>query len=68
MPKSFRVAPLKGSFMITAMLGFLISVIYVWDLNRAYASAFAVVFAIMFIASIVSMSYAPIQENPKKPM
>ncbi len=54
----FKIAPLNSSFMVTAMLGFIISVVWVYDVSPSYGFAFAVVFAAMFIASVVSMTYA----------
>ena len=56
----WRAAPLKGSFMITAMLGFLISAYWVYPQSFNYGVTFMVVFAIMFIASLVSMTKSPI--------
>ncbi|MCK4521934.1 MAG: hypothetical protein KAU20_05135 [Nanoarchaeota archaeon] len=56
---AFKAAPLHGSFMLTAILGFLISVIWVYPKNRSYGFAFGLIFVLMFIASIISMTYGP---------
>jgi|TARA_B100002003_G_C14063993_1_gene512107 uncharacterized protein (DUF58 family) len=53
----YNVAPLSSSFMLTAILGFLISVIWVYPQSNPYGVAFALVFALMFIASIISTTY-----------
>ncbi len=53
------VAPLTGSFMITAILGFIISLMWVYPQSQSFGIAFAVVFALMFIASVISMTKSP---------
>jgi hypothetical protein len=58
-----QFAPLKGSFMIISILGFAISAVAIYDRFPTWGAAFCVVFALMFIASIVSMTYAPISEK-----
>ena len=59
----FKVAPLSGTFMITSIFGFLISTMYLMKIAGAesYAFAFALLFGIMFIASVISMTYAPVE-------
>ena len=42
-----NVAPLKGGFMITSMVGFLISAIYVYDISPRWGFTFALFFALM---------------------
>lgn len=54
-----KPAPLNASFMLTAMLGFLISVVYVRKIDMTWAFAFAVIFLIMIIAALISMVQAP---------
>ncbi len=53
-----RFAPLKASFMFTSMVGFVVSVLLVrkWDPNWAFA--FAALFVLMFIASLISISHS----------
>lgn len=57
-----RIAPLHGSFMITAIIGFAISAIWVLKASIAWGAAFMIFFAIMFIAALLSMTYAPTKE------
>ena len=45
-----HVSPLSSSFMLTSMVGFLISVFFV----------------IMFISSLISMTYAPVDFDERK--
>lgn len=61
-PSRWQAAPLKGSFMITAILGFLISAYYVYPQSTNFGLAFMIVFAVMFVASLVSMTKAPVVE------
>jgi hypothetical protein len=57
--KKWHAVPLKGSFMTTAFLGFFISAYWVYPQNFNYGFVFMLVFAAMFIASLVSMTKAP---------
>jgi hypothetical protein len=59
-PQKWQAVPLKGSFMITAILGFFISTYWVYPQSIRYGFAFMIVFAAMFIASLISMTKAPI--------
>jgi len=56
-----KVAPLNSAFMVTAILGFLISVLYVKKFSLTWAVAFALVFFLMIIASLISMLEAPVR-------
>ena len=59
MLKMPNVAPLKSGFMITSMVGFIISAIYVFPQNNAWGFTFAIFFTLMFVASMISMTYGP---------
>lgn len=62
-----KIAPLKGSFMIASIIGFIISAIWVYNISPQFGFAFALVFTLMFIASLISMTYAPVPyKEPKK--
>lgn len=57
---AFRPAPLNTSFMLTGILGFLISLVYIYPkLDESWGFAFALVFFAMIIASLISMARAP---------
>lgn len=58
----WRVAPLKSSFMLAAMLGFLISAYWVYPQSLNYGITFMLIFAAMFVASLISMTKAPVAE------
>jgi len=57
-----KVAPLHGSFMATAIVGFIISYLYIYSQlgNRTWGLTFMIFFAAMFIASLISMTSAPV--------
>ncbi|MBI5398279.1 hypothetical protein HZB03_02335 [Candidatus Woesearchaeota archaeon] len=62
-----KVAPLKSSFMLISMLGFMISVVYTafGKLSETWGFTFGFVFALMFVASFISMTHAPIDQQLK---
>ncbi len=53
-----RWTPLTTGFMITSIIGFFISLLYVSRFSLPMAVSFAVVFMCMFLASMVSMARA----------
>ena len=74
--REFNIAPLSGGYMITSIVGFLISAFLVESTLAKYVSdtaartwAFTLVlfFTMMFIASLISMTYAP-TEWPLSPV
>lgn len=58
----WHAVPLKSSFMALSIIGFLITAYMVYPVNSDYGLAFLIVFSLMFVASLVSMSKAPILE------
>jgi len=54
----YRVAPLSGAFMLTSMLGFLITTVYIVyeKISLPIGFSFDLIFVLMFIASIISMT------------
>lgn len=60
-PAKWQAVPLKGSFMVTAILGFFISAYWVYPQSFNFGIAFMLVFVAMFIASLVSVTKAPIK-------
>lgn len=53
-----HIAPLKNSFMVISMFGFVISAIYIVPKSLQFGFAFCLVFLVMFIASVISMTYS----------
>ena len=58
--KSWHPTPLKGSFMLISMLGILASYYLVLPRSLNFGISFMIIFITMFIASIISMTKAPI--------
>ena len=56
-PKT-RYAPLNTTFLVSSIIGFLISVIYLPKFSLTWAFTFGLVFFIMFIAAMMSMARA----------
>ncbi len=60
-----KVVPLSGGFMITSIVGFLITAMYLFPntselgISQGWAFTFLLFFTIMFIASMISMTYGP---------
>lgn len=57
--KELKVAPLSASFMVTSIVGFFISIVFVANYSRTWAFTFGLFFILMFIASLISMTYGP---------
>jgi hypothetical protein len=57
----YKVAPLKSSLMLLSILGFLITFIYTDRIGNDWAFAMGFVFALIFVACMVSMTKAPIE-------
>ena len=58
----FKVAPMHSSFMLISMAGFILSAFFINDpIFKSWAWAFLVVFILMFISTMISMSKAPIE-------
>jgi len=54
----FQTVPLSGTFMITSILGFLIVTIYTTygRINLTWGFTLDLIFVIMFIASVISIT------------
>jgi len=51
--------PLNSAFMVTSILGFLVSIFYVGTLSTKWQFTFSLFFFLMFVASMISMTYGP---------
>lgn len=56
----WKPAPLPASFMLTAILGFIISAWWVFPMSYNWGLTFLIFFSLMFIAAIIAMTKAPI--------
>lgn len=61
-----QIAPIKSTMMLASIIGFILSAMIIYDRWPPWGFAFSIVFVIMFVASLISMTYAPIMERPKK--
>ena len=59
MKKELNIAPLSGGYMITSIVGFLISAFYVYPGSAKWGFTLVLFFTLMFIAAMISMTYAP---------
>ncbi|MBI3027092.1 hypothetical protein HYY70_03185 [Candidatus Woesearchaeota archaeon] len=57
--KEFNVAPLSGGYMITSIVGFLISAFYILPKSMTWGFTLVLFFTLMFVAAMISMTYAP---------
>jgi len=64
--KRWIPAPLPASFMLIAILGFLISAFWVFPMSYNWGLAFLIFFTLMFIAAVISMTRAPPLPKYKK--
>lgn len=58
----WKPAPLPSSFMLTAILGLVFTMYIILPISTDFAIAFMIIFSAMFIASLISMSKAPVVE------
>ncbi|MBI4140975.1 hypothetical protein HY485_04015 [Candidatus Woesearchaeota archaeon] len=50
----FKFAPLNTTFLLTSIVGFLFSLIYLPKISKTWAAALGILFIIMFIAVMIS--------------
>lgn len=58
-----KSVPFSGGFMLTSILGFFISVLFVMKISETWGFTFALVFVLMFVASIVSLGKIQAEDN-----
>jgi hypothetical protein len=54
----YNVAPLPASFAVASILGLFVSSMWISKFSANWAFAFSIVFLILLVASLISMSYA----------
>ena len=56
---AFKAAPLPHEWMIAGIIGFFVSLLQIYPyMSKKWGAAFMLFFLIMFIASMLSMTYA----------
>ncbi len=58
-----NVVPLSAGFMLTSILGGIISALYIYPLSAPFGFTFFLFFVLMFVASMISMTYAPLDSE-----
>jgi len=56
-----RVVPLSSGFMLTSIVGAIVSGMYVYPINPSWGFTLILFFTIMLVASFISMTYAPLE-------
>ena len=56
-----EVAPLSKGFLITSMVGFLVSAVFIYPKDPPWGFTFSLVFMIMFISAMISTTYASVE-------
>ena len=64
--KRWHPTYLNSSFMLASIIGFFVSYFLILGISINFGAAFMLLFVIMFFASLVSMTSAPIPKNPKR--
>ena len=59
--KAFKAAPLSNIYMMTSMLGFIISAWFLIPISKSWGFTLSLIFLLMFIASVISMTHAPVE-------
>ncbi len=58
-----NIAPLSKGFMITSILGILISTMFLPEYSLTWAVTIGVISFVMLIASVISMTHAPVEDE-----
>jgi len=61
--QDFKVAPLSGGFMLMSIFGFLFAALFLSKYSSTWSFAIGFISAIMFFASMISMTKAPVPEE-----
>ena len=61
-----NVTPLSSSFMLTSIVGFLVSAFYVLSVSKTWGVTLMMFFGIMFVSSMISMTFAPVDFEERK--
>jgi multisubunit Na+/H+ antiporter MnhE subunit len=60
-----EIVPLTSGFVVTSIVGLTISLIYVYPRSGTWGFTFTLFFILMFVASMISMAKAPIDDHLK---
>ncbi|MFC1755369.1 hypothetical protein ACFL96_18595 [Thermoproteota archaeon] len=64
----YKVAPLSSGFMLVSMVGFMVTVVYTsfGKIDPTWGFTLGLFFVIMFVSSMISMTYAPVEALMKQ--
>jgi hypothetical protein len=61
---TFKAAPLPHEWMIVSIIGFFVSLLQIYPyVSKKWGTAFMLFFLLMFISSMLSMTYATTDEE-----
>jgi len=55
----FSITPLPAGFLLTALVGLMLSVIWIYPQSQSWGLGIGIIFAIMLVSSLISMTYGP---------
>ncbi len=58
-----NVVPLSSGYMLTSIVGYLVSAVYVYPSSQKWGMTLILFFGLMFAASLISMTYAPERDH-----
>ncbi len=58
-----KIAPLSGGFMLVGIFGFLFAIMFLRNYSLNWAFVIGSISVIVFIASMISTTYAPVEEE-----
>ena len=59
----YKVVPLTSTFLLTAIVGGIISGTYVYDYDKTWSFTLVLFFVLMFVSSLISLTYAKSPED-----
>ena len=60
---AFKAVHLSSGFMLSSVLGIIISLVWVMDKSITWGVTFFVVFVIMLISALISMTHEPVEDD-----
>lgn len=58
-----KIAPLSKGFMISAIIGILVSTMFLPQYSLTWAVTLGIISFVMLIAAVISMTYAPVEDE-----
>lgn len=58
-----KAAPLSAGFMLTSIIGFMLSILIIYPRWPTWGFTFTLIFTLMFISSVISMTYSEAESH-----